>query len=63
MRSLKEGILACIGNTPLLRLTAVVRSDIRLFAKLEGANPAAGASRTGPPWKIIRDGIRKRTHQ
>jgi 2,3-diaminopropionate biosynthesis protein SbnA len=36
----KEGILSTIGNTPLIRLTRVLRNiGFRLYAKLEGANP------------------------
>jgi len=56
MRSLQDGILACIGNTPLLRLTGVARRDIRLFAKFEGANPS-GSIKDRPALEIIRDGI------
>ena len=59
MRSLSEGIAACIGNTPLLRLTDVVRGDIRLFAKFEGANPS-GSIKDRPALEIIRDGIARR---
>ena len=56
MRSLKDGIVACIGNTPLLRLTDVVRRDIRLFAKFEGANPG-GSIKDRPALEIMRDAI------
>src|SRR5581483_6162821 len=56
MRSLQEGILACIGNTPLIRLTRMGHAQIRLYAKLEGANPA-GSIKDRVALQIIRDGI------
>lgn len=56
MRSLQSGIVACIGNTPLVRLTNVMRRDIKVFAKFEGANPA-GSIKDRAALEIIRDGI------
>ncbi len=56
MRSLKEGIVACIGSTPLVRLTRALPGNIRLFAKLEGSNPG-GSIKDRPAFEILRTGI------
>lgn len=56
MRSLQQGIVSCIGNTPLVRLTRVIRPDIGLYAKFEGANPG-GSIKDRPALQIILDGI------
>jgi cysteine synthase B len=48
-------ILSAIGNTPLVELTALnrTRSDVRIFGKLEGANPA-GSVKDRPAYYMIR---------
>jgi cysteine synthase B len=48
-------ILSAIGNTPLVELTALnsKRSDVRIFAKLEGANPG-GSVKDRPAYYMIR---------
>ena len=35
-----EGCEALIGNTPLLKISKFVKSEARLYAKIEAANPA-----------------------
>jgi cysteine synthase B len=48
-------ILSAIGNTPLVELTAMngKRSDVRIFAKLEGANPG-GSVKDRPAYYMIK---------
>jgi len=53
----KQGILAAIGNTPLVELCrALPGSDFRLFAKLEGFNPG-GSIKDRPALRMIEAGI------
>lgn len=53
-----SGILSTIGNTPLVRLTKVVRADdLAVFAKLEGLNPG-GSIKDRPAFNIINNGLR-----
>lgn len=54
---MNEGILSAIGNTPLIRLTKVVRDiDFDLYAKLEYLNPG-GSTKDRPALSIIKHGI------
>lgn len=55
MRLLEEGITACIGNTPLVRLTRAVSGGFQLFAKMEGMNPG-GSLKDRPALEIVRRG-------
>jgi cysteine synthase A len=57
MRQLEDGIPACIGNTPLVRLTKIIEADFQLYAKLEGSNPG-GSLKDRPALEIIREGIK-----
>ncbi len=53
-------VLDLIGNTPLLRIRALARDispDVRIFAKLEGANPG-GSVKDRPALGMIEDGLR-----
>lgn len=56
MRKLEDGIISCIGNTPLLKLTRVIEADFHLYAKLEGVNPG-GSLKDRPALEIIRQGM------
>jgi N-(2-amino-2-carboxyethyl)-L-glutamate synthase len=56
MKNLNDGIMTCIGNTPLVMLRNVQVGNFRLFAKLEGANPG-GSIKDRPALEIIRSGI------
>lgn len=56
LRSLTDGIAACIGNTPLVRLNGIVPGDLKVFAKFEAANPG-GSIKDRPALEILRDGI------
>lgn len=52
-----EGVLALIGNTPLVELTRLFRDlDIRFFAKLEQFNPG-GSTKDRPALNIIQHGL------
>lgn len=52
-----DGVLSRIGNTPLARLTRLLAdSDLRLFAKLEGLNPA-GSMKDRAALGILRGAI------
>jgi 2,3-diaminopropionate biosynthesis protein SbnA len=52
-----EGILATIGNTPLVRLTRIPKDmNFRLFAKMEGLNPG-GSTKDRPALSIIKNGL------
>lgn len=54
---MREGILAVIGNTPLVRLKKLFAgADLRLFAKLESFNPG-GSSKDRPALAILESGI------
>jgi len=54
---INEGILSTIGNTPLIRLTRVVKeSRFRLHAKLEGFNPG-GSAKDRPAFNILEEAI------
>jgi 2,3-diaminopropionate biosynthesis protein SbnA len=52
-----QGILSCIGNTPLILLEKLF-SDIsfKLYAKLEGANPG-GSTKDRPAIRMIEEAI------
>jgi 2,3-diaminopropionate biosynthesis protein SbnA len=55
---MNQGILATIGNTPLVRLSKIFPEiPFRLFAKLEGFNPG-GSIKDRPAINIIKKGIR-----
>jgi len=52
-------ILGLIGNTPLVeirRLRGDISPQVRLFAKIEGFNPA-GSVKDRPAWNMIRRGL------
>jgi cysteine synthase B len=53
------GILRLIGNTPIVEIRKLregIRPEVRLFAKLEGFNPA-GSVKDRPAWNMIRRGL------
>jgi cysteine synthase B len=53
------GILRLIGNTPLVEIRKMrhgVRPGVRLYAKLEGFNPA-GSVKDRPAWNMVRRGL------
>jgi cysteine synthase B len=55
-----ESILDLVGNTPLIeiqRLRQGVSTRVRIFAKLEGANPG-GSVKDRPAVWMVRDGLR-----
>jgi cysteine synthase A len=55
---MNEGILAAIGNTPLIRLDKIFpEKHLRLYAKLEGFNPG-GSIKDRPAFNIIKRGMR-----
>jgi cysteine synthase A len=54
----KDGILSCIGKTPLVRLTRVLGNRFQLYAKLEGLNPG-GSIKDRSALEIISQGIRE----
>lgn len=55
---MNQGILATIGNTPLVRLDKIFPyHSFRLFAKLEGFNPG-GSIKDRPAINIIERGLR-----
>jgi len=57
LRLANEGILATVGNTPLVRLTHIFQeAEFRLFAKLEAFNPG-GSTKDRPALYIIRQAI------
>ena len=53
-------IVELIGDTPMVRIRRVCRDivspDVRIFAKLEGFNPA-GSVKDRPAWNMIRRGL------
>ncbi|HEX8706909.1 MAG TPA: 2,3-diaminopropionate biosynthesis protein SbnA [Pyrinomonadaceae bacterium] len=52
-----EGILATIGNTPLVRLKRIPKDvRFRLFAKMEGLNPG-GSTKDRPALSILKNGL------
>jgi N-(2-amino-2-carboxyethyl)-L-glutamate synthase len=52
-----EGILAAIGDTPLVALRRVLlRPDIHVWAKLEAANPG-GSAKDRPAARMIQDAL------
>lgn len=54
---MNEGILAAIGNTPLVRLKRVIKDiPFRLYAKLESLNPG-GSSKDRAALSIIKQGL------
>jgi cysteine synthase B len=55
-----ESILDLIGNTPLLeisRVSRVLSSDVKVYAKLEGMNPG-GSVKDRPAWRMVQEGLR-----
>ena len=51
------GVLGAIGDTPLVELERLLgRSDVRVWAKLEAANPG-GSAKDRPAARIIADAI------
>jgi S-sulfo-L-cysteine synthase (O-acetyl-L-serine-dependent) len=56
-----SSVLDLIGNTPLVRITALARDlppDVRIYAKLEGFNPG-GSVKDRPALSMIQDGLAK----
>jgi 2,3-diaminopropionate biosynthesis protein SbnA len=52
-----EGILATIGNTPLVHLKRIPKDmRFRLFAKMEGLNPG-GSTKDRPALSILKNGL------
>jgi N-(2-amino-2-carboxyethyl)-L-glutamate synthase len=57
-RTACEGVLASIGETPLIRLRRLVSgSEVSLFVKLEAANPG-GSIKDRAALAIVEDGLR-----
>jgi 2,3-diaminopropionate biosynthesis protein SbnA len=55
--AMDEGVLAAIGNTPLIRLKRVLPDiPFRLFAKLESLNPG-GSTKDRPAASVIKRGM------
>ena len=53
------GILRLIGNTPMVEIRKLregIAPGVKLFAKLEGFNPA-GSVKDRPAWNMIRRGL------
>ncbi len=51
---MQDGILSAIGNTPLVRLTRVLKDiNFRLYAKLEAFNPG-GSTKDRPAYSILK---------
>ena len=53
------GILRLIGNTPLVEIRRVrdgISDRVRIYAKLEGFNPA-GSVKDRPAWNMVRRGL------
>jgi N-(2-amino-2-carboxyethyl)-L-glutamate synthase len=51
---MQDGILSAIGNTPLVRLTRVLKDiNFRLYAKLEAFNPG-GSTKDRPAFSILK---------
>jgi cysteine synthase A len=58
---MREGILANIGNTPLIRLNQVLDGiNFHLYAKLEGLNPG-GSIKDRPALHVLQNGIKNGT--
>lgn len=54
---MEDGILSAIGNTPLIRLTRVIKGGPRrVYAKLEALNPG-GSTKDRPAFNILRHGL------
>jgi len=54
---MNQGILSVIGNTPLIRLTRVLKDiNFRLYAKLEAFNPG-GSTKDRPAFGILKQGL------
>ncbi len=54
-----SSVLDLIGNTPLVRITALARDlppEVRIYAKLEGFNPG-GSVKDRPALSMIQDGL------
>lgn len=58
MGNISNNIIDVIGNTPLVRLNRILDGERRVFAKLEGSNPA-GSMKDRTSHLIISDLIRK----
>ena len=56
MRRLEEGIISCIGHTPLINLTSAIEAEFHLYAKLEGLNPG-GSLKDRPALELVRHEI------
>jgi 2,3-diaminopropionate biosynthesis protein SbnA len=56
--AVRKGVLAAIGNTPLVELERFLdAAGFRLFAKLEALNPG-GSSKDRPALAVVEDGLR-----
>lgn len=53
-----SGILAAVGNTPLVRLRRLFGANLRCYGKLEGHNPG-GSSKDRPAFAIVRRALEK----
>jgi N-(2-amino-2-carboxyethyl)-L-glutamate synthase len=52
-----EGILAAIGDTPLVALRRLLlRPDVSVWAKLEASNPG-GSAKDRPAAQMLRDAL------
>jgi 2,3-diaminopropionate biosynthesis protein SbnA len=55
--NMEVGILSAVGNTPLVRLTRVLKdSQFHIFAKLEGMNPG-GSAKDRPALNILKEAM------
>jgi len=54
MNTQSAGVLASIGNTPMVELVKLNGSKVRILAKLEGANPG-GSVKDRTAWYMIKD--------
>jgi cysteine synthase B len=55
-----ESVLDLIGDTPIMRIARITEglpAGVRIFAKLEGANPG-GSVKDRPALKMVQEGIR-----
>lgn len=53
-----DGVLGCIGDTPLVRLHRYAGSDLELYAKLEAANPG-GSAKDRPALQMLTSALRR----
>jgi cysteine synthase B len=54
METITTGVLTSIGNTPMVELVKLNGLKVRIFAKLEGANPG-GSVKDRTAWYMIKD--------